>query len=167
MPPPPWKDTSPTRASWPLLRATADPVRLVRIRAAAALASVHPEQIDNRRRAKIASPGDGRVQEGHGGAARRLGLVFEPWQLRHGKRRLRRGGRGLRDGPEAGAPRGRAHGQLVDGLCQLEAERQGRGLAPPRAEGRTGQRRGQLQPGPAAGRGRNASTRPRRPCGRR
>ena len=30
-----------------LLRATADPLRLVRIRAAAALASVHPEQIDN------------------------------------------------------------------------------------------------------------------------
>ncbi|MEI8374512.1 MAG: tetratricopeptide repeat protein [Planctomycetota bacterium] len=32
---------------WALLRATADPVRLVRIRAAAALAAVRPERIDN------------------------------------------------------------------------------------------------------------------------
>ena len=36
---------------------------------------------------------------GHGGPARRLGLLFEPGRLLHGKRRLRRGGRGLRDGP--------------------------------------------------------------------
>ena len=115
--------------------------------------------------AEMAPRGDGRVQAGHGGAARRLGLVFEPGQLRHGKRRLRGGGRGLRDGPEIGAPRGRSHGQLVDGLCQLEAERQGRGLAPPGVEGRTGQRRGQLQPGTAPGRDRAASRRPRMPCG--
>ena len=51
-----------------------------------------PEQIDDADARKCAPPGDGRVQEGHGGAARRLGLVFEPGQLRHGKRRLRRGG---------------------------------------------------------------------------
>ena len=64
----------------------------------------------------VAAPGGGGVQEGHAGAARRLGLLCEPGQLLYGKRRLRGGGRGLRDGPEAGAPRGRAHGQLVDGL---------------------------------------------------
>ena len=34
-------------SAWALLRATSDPLRLVRIRAAAALASVHPEQIDD------------------------------------------------------------------------------------------------------------------------
>ena len=102
-----------------LLRATADPVRLVRIRAAAALASVPPERIDDADARKSLRRATAEFKKAMAGAARRLGLLFEPRQLLHGKRRLRRGGRGLRDGPEVGAPRGRAHGQPVDGLLPI------------------------------------------------
>ncbi len=138
-----------------LLRATADPVRLVRIRAAAALASVPAERIENPGARQSLQKAAAEFKTAMAIAARRLGLLFEPGQLLSGERRLRRGGRGLRDGAEAGAPRGRADGQPVDGLLQFAAERQGRGLAPQGIEGRTGQRRGQLQPGSAPGRDRS------------
>ena len=114
-----------------LLRATADPVRLVRIRAAAALAAVHSEQIDNANARKSLRRAAAEFKEAMTSAARRLGLLCESRRLLYGRPRLRCGGRGLRNGPQVGTPRGCSHGQPLDGIRELESERQGRGLAPP------------------------------------
>ena len=90
-----------------LLRAAADPLRLVRIRAAAALASLPPEQNRRRRCRGERCARDGRVPGGDGRAARRLGLLRQPGQLRDGPRRFRGLRGGLRNGAEARTPHGR------------------------------------------------------------
>ena len=135
-----------------LLRATADPVRLVRIRAASALASVPPEQLDDvkarnslRRateefsKAMAARPDDWASYSNLGSYYMESGDFEAAVQAFETALKLE--------------PRMVArNGQRGHGLRQCEAERQGRGLAPPGAEGRTGKRRGQFQRGSAPGR---------------
>ena len=114
-----------------LLRATADPVRLVRVRAAAALAAVHFEQVEDAearkslrrataefKQAMAARPDDWASYSNLGGYYMESGNFDAAVEAFETALKLE--------------PRGRAHGQRLDGLFQPEAERQGRGLAPPR-----------------------------------
>ena len=138
-----------------LVRATADPVRLVRIRAAAALAAVHPEQIDNADARQCAPRGRRPSSSRPWRPGPTIGPRIPTWAISTWKAATSTAAVAAFETALKLEPRVvGSHGQLVDGLHQLEAERQGRGLAPPGVEGRTGQRRGQLQPGTAPGRDR-------------
>ena len=111
-----------------LLRAVADPVRLVRIRAAAALAPVPPQRIadpEDRRalrravadfqQAMAARPDDWASHANLGGFEMDRGNYAAAAQAYETALKLE--------------PRIHRDGQRLDGLCELEAERQGRSLA--------------------------------------
>ena len=131
--------------------AAGDDYRLVRVRAAAALAQFPNMKPQGKAKEQLDKANRGIPGRPHG-PARQLGRPLQPGELLPGAEPAEGGTGRVRRGLEAGTAGGPDPGQRRHGPCQAGGDRQGRGTAERSPEDRPRQRRGPLQPGVDQGR---------------